>query len=1115
VYYWTKHARHTIIRFSTVNIDKRAIRLALLVMSGLETNPGPRRPKFPCGICSRACKKDCIACDQCDLWLHKSCIGMSTSELTPIGELTEEWKCPACRAINTSSVLYVPVDPSGPLSDQNENLASISLDHSSSVDSFSNISHISYDTLPNMSGSMSPTLIVDSAPKTSSPKTYPKPKRRFNQLRVLNINFQSIKKKGRLLDAIITSSEPDIIIGTETWLTQDIHSLISSDLGFVIHRRDRQTDAHGGVMIATRRELMISNVTNSPTLELISGTIKLENNKKAVIAAFYRPPKRVEQPYLDKVYDEISALRSKYKTAVMIVGGDFNLPDIEWTRPSIIGSQYPLRVNQAFLNLVADSNLEQQVNFPTRKENTLDLILTSHPGFKVRCKPIPSIGNSDHDIVLFDTAISPQRKKPPKRKIWLWKQAKLEEIRKDIKEFSLEPHNKDVDADWNEFSAMINDTIIRNVPSKMTQARSTLPWMTGNIKRAIKRKQKAHKKARTSKRKRDCDRYKRLQQEVRYMLREANTKYMREVVSENQTGNSKRFWSFVKGKRQENSGVPPLKDAQGYLRSEASAKADILNRQFHSVYTREKEGNMPNLGQQCYPTMDHIRVNIHGVHKLLRELDPHKAPGPDNIPPFILKEASEEIAPILTRLFQRSLDSGVVPEDWKQATIVPAYKKGDRQQASNYRPISLTSVCCKILEHIVHSTIMRHYEKEGILCDNQHGFRKRRSCETQLIITLEEIARKYARGDQVDVILLDFAKAFDKVPHQRLLHKLKFYGINQRTATWIGDFLSDRTQRVVVDGAVSEKLEVISGVPQGTVLGPLLFLTFINDMPSWTKNSYTKLFADDTLLFRTIKTKNDAKLLQNDLSALEQWESLWQMEFNPSKSTVIRINPSKSKCLETVYTLHGESLATSDASKYLGVTIKSDLGWDTHIEGLVGKANRNLGFLRRNFRTCTRAVKAETYTTMVRSSLEYAAAVWDPVQTVLIKQIEQVQRRAARFVCSNYTDRTPGCVTKMLDDLKWETLETRRRHIRLNMLFKILHGQVDVHKDTYLQAGDRRTRGQTRLYQESITNATHFNSFFPKTIREWNGLPSEIVDSGSLEIFRKRLKAGGHQETTH
>ena len=214
--------------------------------------------------------------------------------------------------------------------------------------------------------------------------------------------------------------------------------------------------------------------------------------------------------------------------------------------------------------------------------------------------------------------------------------------------------------------------------------------------------------------------------------------------------------------------------------------------------------------------------------KLLKDLKPHKASGPDGIPTRILILAADQVAPVLTAIFQSSLDVGELPTEWKDALISPIYKKGDRCSAANYRPVSLSCVVCKILEHIIHSSVVKHLDKFDIITDKQHGFRRRRSCETQLIATIEGIASKLRTGkDQVNIILLDFAKAFDKVSHIRLLHKLDYYGIRGGTLAWIKEFLSGRSQQVVLEGKKYSQKEVLSGVPQGTVLGQLLFLAFI------------------------------------------------------------------------------------------------------------------------------------------------------------------------------------------------------------------------------------------------------------------------------------------------
>jgi hypothetical protein len=294
--------------------------------------------------------------------------------------------------------------------------------------------------------------------------------------------------------------------------------------------------------------------------------------------------------------------------------------------------------------------------------------------------------------------------------------------------------------------------------------------------------------------------------------------------------------------------VAPLKNKEGFMHSDTTSKAEILNEQFQSVYTKENTSTMPDKGQSKYPSMEDIDINTKGVFKLLKDINPHKATGPDCIPLFILKSAADELAPILTQLYQYSLAEGEIPSDWRDAHIVPVFTKGEKHLPSNYRPVSLTSIVCKVLEYIIHSNIMSHFDRYNILTDKQHVFRSKRFCETQLVTTIQKIAQNLTSKGQVDVILLDFAKAFDKVPHRRLLHKLKFYEfyeVDGTTLAWISSFHSSRKQLVLLDGVKSSEKEVLSGVPQGTVLGPLLFLSFINDLPDVTTSSDARLFADD------------------------------------------------------------------------------------------------------------------------------------------------------------------------------------------------------------------------------------------------------------------------------
>ena len=288
----------------------------------------------------------------------------------------------------------------------------------------------------------------------------------------------------------------------------------------------------------------------------------------------------------------------------------------------------------------------------------------------------------------------------------------------------------------------------------------------------------------------DLVRMKKLQKAQKQECRRAYHTYMMAIIDPTSGMNSKKLYSYIKSLRKDSTGVGPLKDQHGTLQGDPKQQADILNSQFASVFSTDDPDTEPpeldnDIDPAPYPNMQPITIHVNGVAKLLRNLKAHKATGPDQVPAKLLKEAADQLAPMLRTIFQASYDQESVPDAWRHADVVPAYKKGDHSIAANYRPISLTSISCKLMEHILQSSIMRHLDTHGILTDSQHGFRKRRSCDTQLLLAIDDLQRALDNNLQVDAILLDFSKAFDKVSHARLAMKLEHYGITDHNLGWI------------------------------------------------------------------------------------------------------------------------------------------------------------------------------------------------------------------------------------------------------------------------------------------------------------------------------------------
>ena len=386
-----------------------------------------------------------------------------------------------------------------------------------------------------------------------------------------------------------------------------------------------------------------------------------------------------------------------------------------------------------------------------------------------------------------------------------------------------------------------------------------------------------------------------------------------------------------------------------------------------------------------------VDITEEDVMRVIDKLKTCKSPGPDKIYPRILKEVKEAICKPLCAIFNLSLRTGKVMSEWKLDNITPLFNKGDKSNLGNYRPISLTSVVCKLMESILRDKIVEFLEKNNIIRDSQHGFRNRRSCLTNLLDLLHNIYEMYEEGRAVDIIYLDFQKAFDKVPHRKLLNKVESHGISGHIHRWISDWLSDRKQRVVLNGKFSDWRNVSSGVPQGSVLGPILFLIYINDLDEDVKCKISK-FADDTKIANRVISLSQQQELQNDLNTLGEWAVDSEMFFNVDKCKVLHIG---NRNVQASYTMNGKQLAKVEQEKDLGVVISSDLKPSKQCSEVVKTANKLIG---RSFEFRTEEIILNLYNAIVRPHLEYCVQCWSPYYKKDIEKLEGVQRRMTKLI---------------------------------------------------------------------------------------------------------------------
>ena len=798
------------------------------------------------------------------------------------------------------------------------------------------------------------------------------------KLRILTVNADSVKGKAAEIASICDYVKPDIIAMSETKLDKSVNAAEFLPVNFQdnVIRKDR--NLHGGGVLLAHREGLVVNPVSCKGIkndcELVFSRVSMANGQPPLyIGAYYRSQidntANTSLDGLSSALSQVTELVGNSK-ATVILTGDFNCPDISWDSLSTKTGGKVIGVSEKLINVSTQYGLQQLQRGSTKLDSVLDLFFTSNVTLMSSIDTIPGIStDTEHEAIVVDLNLKAEITKSDPHRVYLWNKVKWDSIKAATSEFvswfCAEASGKSVDEQWESIENHLTKMLKEFVPSKFTRRRTDQPWLSGDLKRRCRKKQRLYNRWKKLKsRKKPCkgarEAYKRYHHDTNNLLKKSRNQYINNILSEGLENKSqKSFWRYIKTQRTESSGVAPLKE-KGQIHSDPGKKANILANQFRSVFTVDgPEAADTHLAGPSYPPMPDVTITETGVNKLLKGIDPGKASGPDQIPCRLLHELHMELTPAFTFLFQASYDSGILPAVWKSAWITPIFKKGDKCVASNYRPVSLTCVACKLLEHILCSEIRKFLDEHGILTPHQHGFRKFFSCESQLLVTTHDLLKRLDVREEVDIAILDFSKAFDVVPHKRLLRKLRLYGIEGRTLQWISNFLIGRTQSVMVNGVRSHSRSptdgdcVLSGVPQGTVMGPLLFLLYVNDLPSVLDPATAcRLFADDCLIYRSIKSLSDHVALQKDLESLHRWGETWGLKFNVSKCNIMHLS-RKSVPPTRFYTLGGEVITSVSESKYLGVTFSNNYGtrssqWKSHISQSASKANQRLAFLRRN-----------------------------------------------------------------------------------------------------------------------------------------------------------------------
>ena len=861
-------------------------------------------------------------------------------------------------------------------------------------------------------------------------------------------------------------------------------------------RIDRADTAHGiggGLLVYVKNGMIITSEQDFSKFNQyckFSVTENTNNQNPLNILLIYRSPNSSEENN-----NQLCNIIQEVPENTIIVG-DFNYPKINWQGVSND------RKSENFVECVHAKNLEQMVEFPTHiRGNLLDLVLTNAPENILSVEGLGNLGNSDHTIICVEVDFCPKFKESNEL-VLDWYNGDTE----GLKEFYCNINWKEIleennaEEAWEVLKTKIDVGIEKFIPKKQRVSRNKPQWMTKNVVKLCRKKRRFYNRYQNTRTQDDLEQFKNIEKECKKAVRSAKRKFEKKIA---ESGNKRPFYAYLKNKTKTRSNVGPLK-LNNVLTSDDEQVAKILNEYFCSVFTKEDETHIPNCNiTPPISTIEDIVITEDMVKDKIKKLKPHSAKGPDNITPRLLIDNMDSLAIPLCIIYRKSMSSGLVPIDWRTANVTPIFKKGAKTKAENYRPVSLTSIPCKMFESIIKDPLINHLLDNHLIKNTQHGFLSNKSVTTNLLEFLEKITEMFDNNKPLGTIYLDFAKAFDKVPKQRLIKKFEAHGVKRNVLKCIHNWLTGRKLRVVLNGKSSDWCDVTSGVPQGSVLGPLAFIVFINDIDGCTDNHMIiSKFADDTKLSHQ---QVDHHHIQEALDKLVVWADTWGMAFNTAKCKVLHIGRNNT---EHVYNMRGADLTVVDHETDLGIITQKNLRPGLQCKEAAKKARIVLGQITRAFTFRDRHIFVRLYKQYIRPHLEFAVPVWSPWTQGDIELLEKIQIRMVGMVSGlkgrNYQEK--------LKELGLQTLETRRRRFDMIQTFKILKGFDRVDSSTWFETvgnePPRRTRQSAyhlNLVRRQAKTEIRSNFFSIRVIEPWNRLPTELKESKTIKSFKDGL----------
>lgn len=922
-------------------------------------------------------------------------------------------------------------------------------------------------------------------------------------LSFVHYNVQSILNKIDVLAAEL--NDFDILAFSETWLHPSIQTadLLMQDFK-PPERKDRARDHHGGVMIYVKDSIHYKRRHDLEPLNIECIWIEIQlNHTRALFGLFYRPPNS-DASYYSAIEDSLSlALDTQINN--IIVTGDFNF--------NMLSEQSSRKILDICQQFSLYQTITEPTHFTENSSSLLDIILTSDKNNLIYCGVTDPFLHQDvryHCPIYGILKFFKHARKSFIRRIWSYDRGNYDLLR-----------TKAANTDWDALSDRDINIYVKNitdhinllttecVPNKNVRIRpSDPPWITTAIKKQIRKRKRAYKKAKRINTTRLWNKFKKLRNNVVSAIRQSKQDYINQLSNKLQsvTLSSKDWWTTLKAfiSPSTKSSVPTL-EKDGCIYSDETDKANLLNDFFRDqTLLDDRNARVPDVEVYVENILSTLVISPFEIESVMKSLSLGKAVGSDDINNRILRELAHELSYPLSSLINQSLQLGLFPDTWKDALVCPIFKGGESTSVSNYRPISLLSCLEKVCERVVFKHLYNHFHDNRILTPLQSGFMPRDSTTNQLTFLYNSFCQALDSGKEVRVVFCDVSKAFDRVWHLGLLCKLRAAGISGNLLSWIGSYLTNRRQRVILPGSCSDWNFIHAGVPQGSILGPLLFLLYINDIVK-DIGSNIRLFADDTSLSIVVENPvSAAQILNFDLDKIANWAKTWLVTFNPVKTETLLISR---KLLQTVHPplyMLNQQISEVDMHKHLGIFFSNDCSWHKHINYIKEKAWTRVNIMRKlKFQLDRRSLEI-IYTSFIRPILEYGNEIWDNCTQYEKDDIEKIQKEAARIA----TGTTKLVSTENLyGEIGWETLDSRRKKQKLILLYKMINNLTPQYLSSLIPATVSETssynlRNANDVRTINARTNQYFNSFLPSSIRDWNSLPEELRNSVSVSSFK-------------